>query len=99
MFKGFCHHRSLLVLTHAYTTRLSSDLLGLCRLIVDLVSTGSTLRANDLVEVEHIAHITSRLIVNRTALKTRPAEIRSEEHTSELQPLLRISYAVFCLKT
>ncbi len=49
--------------------------LGLCRRIVDLVSTGSTLRANGLVEIEHIAHITSRLIVNRTALKTRPAEI------------------------
>ena len=49
--------------------------LGLCRRIVDLVSTGSTLRANGLVEVEHIADVTSRLIVNRTALKTRPAEI------------------------
>ncbi len=46
--------------------------LGLCRRIVDLVSTGSTLKANDLVEVEHIADISSRLIVNREALKTRP---------------------------
>ena len=44
--------------------------LGLSRHIVDLVSTGSTLRANDLVEVEQIAEITSRLIVNRAALKT-----------------------------
>ena len=49
--------------------------LGLCRLIVDLVSTGSTLRANGLVEVEHIADITSRLVVNRAALKTRPEEM------------------------
>ncbi|WP_299442196.1 ATP phosphoribosyltransferase [uncultured Rhodospira sp.] len=49
--------------------------LGLCRRIVDLVSTGSTLRANGLVEVEHIADITSRLIVNRPALKTRAAEL------------------------
>ena len=49
--------------------------LGLCRLIVDLVSTGSTLRANGLVEVEQIAEISSRLIVNRTALKTRPEEM------------------------
>jgi ATP phosphoribosyltransferase len=49
--------------------------LGLCRLIVDLVSTGSTLRANGLMEVEHIADISSRLIVNRAALKTRPEEI------------------------
>lgn len=46
--------------------------LGLSRLIVDLVQTGSTLRANGLVETEVIAPITSRLIVNRTALKTRP---------------------------
>jgi ATP phosphoribosyltransferase len=49
--------------------------LGLCRRIVDLVSTGSTLKANDLVEVEHIADISSRLIVNRAALKTRPEEV------------------------
>ena len=49
--------------------------LGLCRLIVDLVSTGSTLRANGLVEVEHIADVSSRLVVNRAALKTRPEEI------------------------
>ena len=49
--------------------------LGLCRLIVDLVSTGSTLKANGLVEVERVAEISSRLIVNRTALKTRPEEL------------------------
>jgi ATP phosphoribosyltransferase len=51
--------------------------LGLARLIVDLVQTGSTLRANGLVETEVIAHVTSRLIVNRTALKTRPEPIGS----------------------
>jgi ATP phosphoribosyltransferase len=49
--------------------------LGLSRLIVDLVDTGATLRANHLVETEVIAHVTSRLIVNRTALKTRPEAI------------------------
>ncbi len=49
--------------------------LGLCRRIVDLVSTGRTLAENGLVEVEHIAHVTSRLAVNRSALKTRPREI------------------------
>ena len=49
--------------------------LGLCRRIVDLVSTGRTLRANGLVEVEKIADITSCLVVNRTAWKTRPDEI------------------------
>ena len=45
--------------------------IGLCRHIVDLVQTGATLQANGLVEIEHIADITSRLIVNRAALKTR----------------------------
>ncbi len=49
--------------------------LNLCRRIVDLVSTGATLRANGLVEVEQIAEISSRLIVNRAALKTRPEEV------------------------
>ncbi len=45
--------------------------LGLCRRIVDLVSSGATLAANDLVEVEKIADVSARLIVNRAALKTR----------------------------
>jgi ATP phosphoribosyltransferase len=49
--------------------------LGLSRLIVDLVATGSTLKANGLVETEVIAKVTSRLIVNRTALKTQPERI------------------------
>lgn len=49
--------------------------LGLCRRIVDLVSTGATLKANGLVEIERIADITSRLIVNRAALKTRPEDV------------------------
>jgi len=49
--------------------------LGLCRRIVDLVSSGATLKANNLVEIERIAEVTSRLIVNRTAMKTFPREI------------------------
>ncbi|MGF1639597.1 MAG: ATP phosphoribosyltransferase [Rhodospirillales bacterium] len=49
--------------------------LGLCQRIVDLVSSGATLRANGLVEIETIAEITSRLAVNRTAWKTRPREV------------------------
>lgn len=51
--------------------------LGLSRRIVDLVQTGATLKANGLVEIERIADITSRLIVNRAALKTRPEEVCS----------------------
>jgi ATP phosphoribosyltransferase len=39
------------------------------------VQTGSTLKANGLVETEVIADVTSRLIVNRTALKTQPEAV------------------------
>ncbi len=49
--------------------------LGLCRRIVDLVSSGQTLARNGLQVVEEIAEITSRLVVNRAALKTRPVEL------------------------
>ncbi|MDH5723079.1 MAG: ATP phosphoribosyltransferase [Alphaproteobacteria bacterium] len=51
--------------------------LGLVRRIVDLVSTGSTLKANNLQEVEKIMGVSSRLIVNRSAMKTRPKEMRT----------------------
>ncbi len=49
--------------------------MGLSDRIVDLVSSGATLKANGLVEVEKLMDISSRLIVNRTAYKTRSEEI------------------------
>ena len=49
--------------------------IGLSQRIVDLVSSGATLHANGLVEVEKIMDISSRLIVNRTAYKTRNHEL------------------------
>jgi len=49
--------------------------IGLSERIVDLVSSGATLKANGLVEVETIMDISSRLIVNRTAYKTRITEL------------------------
>jgi ATP phosphoribosyltransferase len=49
--------------------------LGLASRIVDLVSTGKTLKANGLKEAGTIAKVSSRLIVNRAAFKTRSAEI------------------------
>lgn len=52
-----------------------APLVGLSERIVDLVSTGETLKQNGLVEVETIAEITSRLIVNRASLKTRHKRI------------------------
>jgi ATP phosphoribosyltransferase len=56
-----------------------APLVGLSDAIVDLVSTGSTLRANHLVEVEHIMDISSRLVVNQAALKLK---------RERLQPIL-----------
>lgn len=53
--------------------------LGLSERIVDLVSTGNTLKANGLRETETILDVSSRLIVNRTALKT---------HSQTLAPLI-----------
>lgn len=52
-------------------------LVGLSDAIVDLVSTGNTLKANHLVEVEHIMDISSRLVVNQAALKLKQAPIRN----------------------
>ena len=56
-----------------------APLVGLSDAIVDLVSTGSTLRANNLVEVEHIMDISSRLVVNQAVLKLK---------RERLQPIL-----------
>ncbi len=56
-----------------------APLVGLADAIVDLVSTGGTLRANNLTVVEDIVDISSRLVVNQAALKTR---------RHQLQPLL-----------
>jgi ATP phosphoribosyltransferase len=56
-----------------------APLVGLSDAIVDLVSTGSTLRANNLVEVEHIMEISSRLVINKAALKLK---------RERLQPIL-----------
>ncbi|MEN3749512.1 ATP phosphoribosyltransferase [Sphingomonas sp. HF-S3] len=52
-----------------------APVLGLAPRIVDLVSSGRTLKENGLVEVEVIAQVTSRLIVNRAAFKTRATEV------------------------
>ena len=51
--------------------------LNLCPYIVDLVSSGRTLRQHQLVEVETIAHVSARLIVNRVSLKTKPHAVQA----------------------
>lgn len=53
-----------------------APLVGLADAIVDLVSSGGTLRANNLVAVEDIMPISSRLVVNQAALKTRGERLR-----------------------
>ncbi|RYY87583.1 MAG: ATP phosphoribosyltransferase, partial [Comamonadaceae bacterium] len=53
-----------------------APLTGLADAIVDLVSTGNTLKANNLVEVEQIMEISSRLVVNQAALKLKQEPIR-----------------------
>lgn len=54
-----------------------APVLKLSSLIVDLVDTGSTLRANGLQEIKTITQISSRLIINRTALKTQSAHVNA----------------------
>ena len=53
-----------------------APLTGLADAIVDLVSTGNTLKANDLVAVEEIAQISSRLVVNQASYKLKRAVIQ-----------------------
>ena len=54
-----------------------APLTGLADAIVDLVSSGNTLKANQLVEVEHIMDISSRLVVNPAALKLKREPLRA----------------------
>ncbi|TDM08616.1 MAG: ATP phosphoribosyltransferase [Ideonella sp. MAG2] len=53
-----------------------APLTGLADAIVDLVSTGATLKANHLVEVEHFMDISSRLVVNQAALKLKREQLK-----------------------
>src|SRR3989304_3998973 len=53
-----------------------APLVGLADAIVDLVSTGSTLRANNLVAVEEILEVSARLVVNQAALKLKRGEVQ-----------------------
>jgi ATP phosphoribosyltransferase len=72
-FAGKGMHVDLIKL---YGSMELAPLVGLADAIVDLVSTGNTLKANDLVAVEEIAPITSRLVVNPAALKLKRAAVK-----------------------
>jgi ATP phosphoribosyltransferase len=63
-------------LIRLYGSMELAPLTGLADAIVDLVSSGRTLRDNDLVEVEQIVPISARLIVNQAALKTKRAALQ-----------------------
>jgi ATP phosphoribosyltransferase len=63
-------------LIRLYGSMELAPLTGLADAIVDLVATGGTLKANDLVAVEEIMPVSARLIVNQAALKTRRAELQ-----------------------
>jgi ATP phosphoribosyltransferase len=61
---------------HLYGSMELAPLVGLADAIVDLVSTGNTLRANNLVEVESITEISARLIVNQASYKRKRSAIK-----------------------
>jgi ATP phosphoribosyltransferase len=63
-------------LIRLYGSMELAPLTGLADAIVDLVATGQTLKANDLVAVEDIMPVSARLIVNQAALKTRRGELQ-----------------------
>ncbi len=71
-------------------------LTGLANAVVDIVETGSTLRANNLVEVEVLFCSSARLIVNRAALKTKSAQIRPL--IDVLRSLVKINQKSFMIK-
>src|SRR3546814_2984686 len=97
------------VLTHSFPTRRSSDLLPLTGLILLFKPFLPMFRAEQVavtiapllplgVIVASLAFISRRLIAPNAWAIAPALLMRSEEHTSELQSLMRISYAVFCLK-
>src|SRR3546814_13374085 len=103
-----CDHRDLHVLTHSFPTRRSSDLIApvLKRGDVIILESTSPVGATEQM-ARWLAEQRSDLRFPANgeewgeadvAIAHCPERVRSEEHTSELQSLMRISYAVFCLK-
>src|SRR3546814_12414283 len=105
-FFSWCgDHRDLHVLTHSFPTRRSSDLLAGRATFEDPRFVGALARLNDLKKYFPPGFIgvdypsaQQLFIAGRAAMFVGGSYERSEEHTSELQSLMRISYAVFCLK-
>jgi len=72
----FAHKGVHVDIIKLYGSMELAPLTGLADAIVDLVSTGNTLRANHLVEVEKVMDISSRLVVNQAALKLKTEKVR-----------------------
>jgi len=71
----YADRREQVEIIKLYGSMELAPLVGLADLIVDVVDTGNTLRANGLVPLEHITDISSRLIVNKAALKMKHQRI------------------------
>jgi len=71
----FARHARQVEIIKLYGSMELAPIVGLCDLIVDVVDTGATLAANGLVPLELIANISSRVVVNRAALKTNNRQI------------------------
>jgi ATP phosphoribosyltransferase len=72
----YADRREQVEIIKLYGSMELAPLVGLADLIVDVVDTGNTLKANGLVPLEHIADISSRLVVNKAAMKMKHARIR-----------------------
>src|SRR3546814_2740276 len=96
-FKLYGDHRDLHVLTHSFPTRRSADLKALDRLAV--APAGAEIGVEAGGDQSHRAAAVAGHRHLAAVERHQPlVGQRSEEHTSELQSLMRISYAVFCLK-
>src|SRR3546814_6631241 len=98
-FYRYGDHRDLHVLTHSFPTRRSSDLEQLGRQHgADIAGTAGDEDATKVRLLCHGSCCDRWAILAHTLAEAVDFIYRSEEHTSELQSLMRISYAVFCLK-
>src|SRR3546814_2828240 len=100
------------VLTHSFPTRRSSDLTEISRRLAKLAHAPSIkVEATKFTEVGYVGRDVEQIVRDlvesaivmvrakkREEMRAQAHHARSEEHTSELQSLMRISYAVFCLK-
>src|SRR3546814_1324539 len=97
--EGYGDHRDLHVLTHSFPTRRSSDLSLSGRAMRRALTSMTRSTPSAVTRLRWKSHSSrSRAITSPGRRRVSSSFHRSEEHTSELQSLMRISYAVFCLK-